>query len=202
MYHGYSGHYIQDRGDNMDPIIINEIINKKPKSVVTADEWNYILTLLVEQGNQLSRDYVSINNTLQSILKGEVPSITVNTNVTSFGGHTVDEFTLDTELNTAISALEARTNTKLNSKMDAGKLAYNRTLISDGSGNVQASSVTSSELTALTGATSNIQRALDLLNGDMTRVTNTANSITSGKKIWIQQAQPSNPSNGDVWIGW
>ena len=38
----------------MDPIKLQQIINKKPKDVVTADEWNEILTLLIEQANLFS----------------------------------------------------------------------------------------------------------------------------------------------------
>ena len=75
--------------------------------------------------------------------------------------------------------------------MAAGSLALNRALVSNGAGNVIASSVTATELNYLTGLTTNIQ---DFINK--------SKDNTSGKKIWIQKAQPSSPSDGDLWVSW
>ena len=54
----------------MDPIKLYQILNKKPKDVVTADEWNEILTLLIEQANLFSDRLQGFQTTLKQLKIG------------------------------------------------------------------------------------------------------------------------------------
>ena len=89
----------------MDPIKLQQIINKKPKDVVTADEWNEILTLLIEQANLFSDRLQGFQTTLKQLIDGKLENVDITANVNSFGGRPPEDYTLDEELTEAINTL-------------------------------------------------------------------------------------------------
>ncbi len=82
----------------MDPIKLQAILNKKPGTVVTADEWNEVLTLLVTQANLFSDKLQGFKATLQQLIDGKLENVDITANVNSFGGKPPEAYTLDTEL--------------------------------------------------------------------------------------------------------
>ena len=112
----------------MDPIKLYQILNKKPKDVVTADEWNEILTLLIEQANLFSDRLQGFQTTLKQLIDGKLENVDITANVISFGGKPPEAYTLDTELQDAIQTLTKYIDTSLNNKLTKPNLEYNSNL--------------------------------------------------------------------------
>ena len=102
----------------MDPIKLQQIINKKPKDVVTADEWNEILTLLIEQANLFSDRLQGFQTTLKQLIDGKLENVDITANVNSFGGRPPEDYTLDEELTEAINTLTNYIDTALKNKVN------------------------------------------------------------------------------------
>lgn len=114
----------------MDPIKLYQILNKKPKDVVTADEWNEILTLLIEQANLFSDRLQGFQTTLKQLIDGKLENVEIEGNVNSFGGKPPEAYTLDTELQDAIQTLTKYIDTSLNNKLTKPNLDVGKVLAS------------------------------------------------------------------------
>lgn len=166
----------------MDAVFVKQIINKKPREVVTAAEWNEIFTLLVDQGDKLSANMVTLHEELEKILNGEVTHITVNSNVTHFGGKTPEEYASKEDLTTFQNSFTQTIDNKLKDKQDKFNLTTDRVVVSNSTGTPSASDVTLTELMKLKGIRDDVQAQLD--------------------NIIVSRTQPSNPKLGQVWISW
>jgi hypothetical protein len=105
----------------------------------------------------------------------------------SITGSLVDQ----TDLNIALNAKQA-TITGGATSIASANLTASRALVSDASGKVGASAVTSTELGYLDGVTSSVQTQL---NGKEP-------TLASNRKrqIFVQATTPSGPSTGDLWV--
>lgn len=175
----------------IDPLKLQQILNKKPGKTVTAEEWNEILNLLVTQGNYLSDSLTAISQTIQDILNGHVSSIVVDTNVTSFGGRPPEDYSLKSECKNDSAYLMKYINEALINKQDTISLIANRAVYSGPNGKLYPAAVTAPELSYLSGVKSPLQTQID----KRLKTTSTAT-------IHIQQTAPGSASPGDVWIGW
>ena len=214
----------------MDPIKLQNILNKKPREVVTSNEWNEIFNLLIAQANALADQVVNINNTIESILNGDVEGITIEANVDEFGGRTADEYALKTDVQTSQDTVVNYTTTELAKKQNKIVLTPLRLVITDTNGALMVSN-TSSQL--LDGITMNVQAQLNAKassthnhdsayastshnhdslyastshNHDSAYLgisaTATNSSKIGGKTLFVQQTQPTANATGDVWISW
>lgn len=178
-------------GDIMiDLITINQIVNKKPKDVITASDWNTVLTMLIEQANKLSEYIVEVDKALKDFIENGSGNVTVDTNVTHFGGRLPEEYVLDTELSATVDNLRTTLMTEINKKAPVPNLTSGRAVITDLAGYPSASAITTDELNSLAGIRGNL---VELLNHKIT-----------GGNIFIQPLDeaptPTNPR--DVWITW
>jgi len=96
------------------PIRINQIVNKKPKDPVSAQDWDDILNMLIAQGNGLSDQLVALQGTIAGtatqIINDLIASGTLSLNVdaTKLGGLAADAYAKGTDL-TALSTAFAST---------------------------------------------------------------------------------------------
>ena len=178
----------------MDPIKLQQIINKKPKDVVTADEWNEILTLLIEQANLFSDRLQGFQTTLKQIIDGKLENVDITANVNSFGGKPPEAYTLDTELQDAIQTLTKYIDTGLNNKLTKPNLDAGKVLVSG-----LDTGITTCELKA-----DNLVKTINGLSTTYLGINAKAKDAEKieGKKITVSQSAPSGPSTGDVWISW
>ena len=181
----------------MDPIKLQQIINKKPKDVVTADEWNEILTLLIEQANLFSDRLQGFQTTLKQLIDGKLENVEIEGNVNSFGGRPPEDYTLDEELTEAINTLTNYVNTQLDTKMSKAYYTPSRLITAGPDGILKSTSIADNYLS---GITSNVQTQLDNKLGINQTASDTLK--VDGKKVTISQTEPTNPSVGDVWISW
>ena len=178
----------------MDPIKLQQIINKKPKDVVTADEWNEILTLLIEQANLFSDRLQGFQTTLKQLIDGKLENVDITANVNSFGGKPPEAYTLDTELQDAIQTLTKYIDTGLNNKLTKPNLDVGNVLVSG-----LDKGITTCELKA-----NNLVKTINGLPTTYLGINAKAKDAEKieGKKITVSQSAPSGPSTGDVWISW
>lgn len=178
----------------MDPIKLQQIINKKPKDVVTADEWNEILTLLIEQANLFSDRLQGFQTTLKQLIDGKLENVDITANVNSFGGKPPEAYTLDTELQDAIQTLTEYIDTGLNNKLTKPNLVAGNVLVSG-----LDTGITTCELKA-----DNLVKTINGLPTTYLGINAKAKDAEKieGKKITVSQSAPSGPSTGDVWISW
>lgn len=181
----------------MDPIKLQQIINKKPKDVVTADEWNEILTLLIEQANLFSDRLQGFQTTLKQLIDGKLENVDITANVNSFGGRPPEDYTLDEELTKAINTLTNYIDTALKNKVNKQELAVDRLIVSGVDGTF---STLDMNPRYLLGINSNIQYQINS-KLERTGIANNSYRI-NGKKITVSKSAPSEPSTGDVWISW
>lgn len=178
----------------MDPIKLQQIINKKPKDVVTADEWNEILTLLIEQANLFSDRLQGFQTTLKQLIDGKLENVDITANVNSFGGKPPEAYTLDTELQDAIQTLTEYIDTGLNNKLTKPNLVAGNVLVSG-----LDTGITTCELKA-----DNLVKTINGLPTTYLGINAKAKDAEKieGKKITVSKSAPSGPSTGDVWISW
>ena len=178
----------------MDPIKLQQIINKKPKDVVTADEWNEILTLLIEQANLFSDRLQGFQTTLKQLIDGKLENVDITANVNSFGGKPPEAYTLDTELQDAIQTLTKYIDTSLNNKLTKPNLDAGKVLASG-----LDKGITTCELKA-----DNLVKTINGLPTTYLGINAKAKDAEKieGKKITVSQTEPQNPAVGDVWISW
>lgn len=184
-------------GGIMTPIKLYQILNKKPKDVVTAEEWNEILTLLVEQANLFSDKLQGFQSTLKQIIDGKLEGVEISANVNSFGGKPPEDYTLDTELEEAINELTQYINAQLDTKMSKVYYTPSRLITAGPDGILKSTSIADYYLS---GITSNVQTQLNNKLGINQTASDTLK--VDGKKVTISQTEPTNPSVGDVWISW
>lgn len=184
----------------MDPIKLQAILNKKPGTVVTADEWNEVLTLLVSQANLFSDKLAAFQKKLQELIDGKLENVDITANVSSFGGKPPEAYTLDTELEAAINKVLSYTEQALSNKLNKPFLKSNKILKSDSGGFIVSTDINPDYLT---GITSNIQTQLNDRYKKSDTVANANNAIkVNNKNIFIQQTQPTGQAVGDIWISW
>ena len=178
----------------MDPIKLQQIINKKPKDVVTADEWNEILTLLIEQANLFSDRLQGFQTTLKQLIDGKLENVEIEGNITSFGGRPPEDYTLDEELTEAINTLTNYVDTGLNNKLTKPNLDVGKVLVSG-----LDKGITTCELKA-----DNLVKTINGLPTTYLGINAKAKDAEKieGKKITVSQTEPQNPAVGDVWISW
>lgn len=91
----------------MAEILITDDINKKPRDVVTAEEWNSILNKLIAQGNRLSTTLEETRELLDTLIEGGVVSVKINADTTTFGGKPPEEYVLAENFDTEIKRTQA-----------------------------------------------------------------------------------------------
>lgn len=175
----------------LDPMRIQAIINKKPQDVVTYLDWNEILQLLVTQADALAQSMAGLNQTMDDLLSGNIPNIEVNTNVTSFGGQTIDWFASKAYSDAGDTSVRNFVTTELAKKQNTLSITPLRVLISGADRSVAAADITRDQLNQLGGIRSNIQSQID---GKLNSSTN--------NKLFISRTMPSGASVGDVWVSW
>lgn len=178
----------------MDPIKLQAILNKKPGTVVTADEWNEVLTLLVTQANLFSDKLQGFQATLQQLIDGKLENVDITANVNSFGGKPPEAYTLDTELQDAIQTLTKYIDTGLNNKLTKPNLVAGKVLVSG-----LDKGITTCELKA-----DNLVKTINGLPTTYLGINAKAKDAEKieGKKITVSQTEPQNPAVGDIWISW
>ncbi len=178
----------------MDPIKLQAILNKKPGTVVTADEWNEVLTLLVTQANLFSDKLQGFKATLQQLIDGKLENVDITANVNSFGGKPPEAYTLDTELQDAIQTLTKYIDTGLNNKLTKPNLVAGKVLVSG-----LDKGITTCELKA-----DNLVKTINGLPTTYLGINAKAKDAEKieGKKITVSQTEPQNPAVGDIWISW
>ena len=178
----------------MDPIKLQAILNKKPGTVVTADEWNEVLTLLVTQANLFSDKLQGFKATLQQLIDGKLENVDITANVNSFGGKPPEAYTLDTELQDAIQTLTKYIDTGLNNKLTKPNLVAGKVLVSG-----LDKGITTCELKA-----DNLVKTINGLPTTYLGINAKAKDAEKieGKKITVSQTEPQNPTVGDIWISW
>ena len=178
----------------MDPIKLQAILNKKPGTVVTADEWNEVLTLLVTQANLFSDKLQGFKATLQQLIDGKLENVDITANVNSFGGKPPEAYTLDTELQDAIQTLTKYIDTSLNNKLTKPNLIAGKVLVSG-----LDKGITTCELKA-----DNLVKTINGLPTTYLGINAKAKDAEKieGKKITVSQTEPQNPAVGDIWISW
>lgn len=178
----------------MDPIKLYQILNKKPKDVVTADEWNEILTLLIEQANLFSDKLQGFQSTLQQIIDGKLENVEIEGNITSFGGKPPEAYTLDTELQDAIQTLTKYIDTGLNNKLTKPNLDVGKVLASGLDKGITTCELKADDLVKTINGLPTTYLGINAKAKDAEKI--------EGKKITVSQTEPTNPSVGDVWISW
>ena len=121
----------------------------------------------------------------------------VSTNERDIDGLQTSVGNIQTTLGSKQDVIDGAASTITDSNLTA-----NRALISNGSGKVDVSAVTSTELGYLDGVTSNIQTQLNskLSTAPVTSVNGQTGAVTvKGVEIVMQAAQPSGQSTGDFW---
>lgn len=174
----------------MDPIKIQAILSKKPKDVITAEEWNEILNLLITQANLFSDKLQGFQGTLQSLIDGKLENVDITANVNSFGGHPPEDYTLDAELVTELKKITDYVDTELIKKLTKPDLTANRILVSGIDKSITASPLSVDVLNNL----STTYLGINAKAKDSEKI--------EGKQIFVQQAQPTATSVGDIWISW
>ena len=91
----------------MSDILITTTVNKKPREVVTSNEWNEILNKIIAQSNGLSTKLTETRNLLDTLIAGGVVGVTIEADMTTFGGKTPEEYVLTETLRTEIDRLHA-----------------------------------------------------------------------------------------------
>ena len=178
----------------MDPIKLQQIINKKPKDVVTADEWNEILTLLIEQANLFSDRLQGFQTTLKQLIDGKLENVDITANVNSFGGKPPEAYTLDTELQDAIQTLTKYIDTGLNNKLTKPNLDVGKVLVSGLDKGITTCELKADDLVKTINGLPTTYLGINAKAKDAEKI--------EGKKITVSQTEPSGPSTGDVWISW
>lgn len=188
----------------MDPLTIQNTITKRSKSVVTADEWNGIFTLLINQGNALSESLVQVQTTLEKLLKGEIGDITVNVDMTTFGGLLPEAYAKVDLVNGQLNDLEKTLTDLINTKQDPVNLTTGRALVSDVNGRPAASGIKTTELNYLTGLLGNVQNQLDqkIVGGKLFIEPASATPVaTSTNDVWLAYDTTANTVKPKVWDG-
>lgn len=96
---------------SLTPIQINQIINKKAGDPITADDWNGILNLLIEQNNLLSEQLQSLKSNIQQITTDIVQSLldngtlSLNVDASKLGGIDASEYALSSDLTSLSEAI-------------------------------------------------------------------------------------------------
>ena len=152
-------------------------------------------------------------NGKQATITGAASTIT-STNLTSLralqsdanGKVSVSSVTI-TELgylSGVTSAIQSQLNSKqatltgAASSITSNNLTDNRVLVSDASGKVVASTLTTTELGHLSGVSSAIQSQL---NGKLATTAQAVDSLKiNGKKIHVGTSPPASPAIGDLWV--
>ncbi len=134
---------------------------------------------------------LTASRALQSDASGKVSASTITSSELSF-------------LSGVTTAIQSQFGSKQNTLTGAAtsiasnNLTNNRAIVSDASGKVSASSVTSTELGYVSGVTSALQTQL---NGKLSTTGQAADSLKiSGKRIHVGTSSPSNPAVGDLWV--
>ena len=121
----------------------------------------------------------------------------VSTNESDIDGLQTSVGNIQDALSSKQDAIVGAASTITNSNLTA-----NRALISNGSGKVAVSAVTSTELGYLDGVTSNIQTQLNgkLSTAPVTSVNGQTGAVTvKSVEIVMQAAQPTGQATGDFW---
>lgn len=91
----------------MSDILITTPVEKKPREVVTASEWNEILNKIIAQGNGLSTKLTETRNLLDTLIAGGVVNTTVVADMTTFGGKNPEDYVSAERLTIEIANLHA-----------------------------------------------------------------------------------------------
>ena len=178
----------------MDPIKLQAILNKKPGTVVTADEWNEVLTLLVTQANLFSDKLQGFKATLQQLIDGKLENVDITANVNSFGGKPPEAYTLDTELQDAIQTLTKYIDTGLNNKLTKPNLVAGKVLVSGLDKGITTCELKADDLVKTINGLPTTYLGINAKAKDAEKI--------EGKKITVSQTEPQNPAVGDIWISW
>lgn len=188
-----------------DKVLISDSEGELGVSPVSSTELGRLagVTSLIQ--DQLNAKQALITGAISSFLANNATSSRVI--VSDSGGKLVVSLVTSVELgylSGVTSALQAQLNGKqasitgAASSVVSSNLTTNKVIISDGSGKLASSSVTTTELGYLAGVTSALQTQL---NDKLGLTAQAADSLkVGGKKFTVGTTAPFSPSIGDVWV--
>jgi len=190
---------------NPDKVLISDSEGELGVSPITSTELGMLagVTSLIQ--DQINAKQALITGAISSFLASNATSSRVI--VSDVGGKLVVSLVTSVELgylSGVTSALQAQLNGKqasitgAASSVVSSNLSTNKVAISDGSGKLASSSITTTELGYLGGVTSAIQTQL---NDKLGLAGQAADSLkVGGKKVTVGTTAPTSPAVGDVWV--
>lgn len=188
-----------------DKVLISDPDGKLVVSSISKSQLEYLNGVSSNIQTQLNAKQATVTGAATSIVSS---NLTANRAlIANSSGKVAVSSVTDTELG-YLSGVSSSIQTQLNAKQASitgaatsivsSNLTANRALLSDSSGKVAVSSISSTELGYLSGVSSNIQTQL---NGKLGSTSQAADSLKiSGKRITVGTSPHSSPAVGDVWI--
>lgn len=185
--------------------LISNSSGKVAESAVTSTELGYLNGLSSNVQSQLNSKQSNITGAASTIVSSNLS--TNRTLVSDSSGKVAASAVTSTELG-YLDGVTSSIQTQLNSKQAnvtgaastivSSNLTANRALISNGSGKVAVSAVTSTEIGYLDGVSSSIQSQL---NGKLSTSAKAADSSKiNGRNLTVSASAPSSPSTYDIWV--